>query len=95
MSDLVLQVPMRQSITISSGETLTINFTQACCFCCDADKVNNFNPPLPVGDQVAGYSWSGTAQVSGTINFHNVPSGTTCDKKHRVATGGRTIIVGN
>jgi hypothetical protein len=95
MPDPILQVPIRQSATITAGETLTINFTEDCCFCCDADKINNFVPPLPVGDQIAGYSWSGVAQVTGTINFHHTPYGTPCDKKHGVATAGRTIIVGS
>jgi hypothetical protein len=95
MSDPILQVPMRESVTIKKTESLTIHFTTACCFCCDADKINNFIPPLPIGDHNIDDMWSGVAQVTGTINFHHIPYGTTCDKKHDVATGGRTIIVGS
>jgi hypothetical protein len=95
MPDLILQVPMRESVTVREGDNLTINFTKDCCFCCDADKINNFIPPLPVGDQIAGYSWSGAAQVTGTISFHHVPYGKTCDPAANVAASGRSIIVGS
>jgi hypothetical protein len=99
MPDLILQVPMRESVTISVGQTLTIHFTQSCCFCCDEDKINSFKPPLPVGDQDAGDVWSGAALGTGTVNFWFVTSGTPCGAapvtKAGVATGGRTIIVGS
>jgi hypothetical protein len=99
MPDLILQVPMRESVTISSGQTLTIHFTKTCCFCCDADKVNSFKPPLPVGDQDAGNVWTGVALVAGTVNFWSVTSGTDCGTAPVTGTGvttsGRTIIVGS
>jgi hypothetical protein len=95
MSDPILQVPMRESVTVSAGDNLTINFTQDCCFCCDADKVNNFNPALPIGDHRSGDSWSGVALVAGTINFRHVPYGKSCAPAANSATGGRSIIVGS
>jgi hypothetical protein len=99
MPDLILQVPMRESVTISSGQSLTIHFTQSCCFCCDSDKVNSFKPPLPVGDQDAGDVWSGVALVNGTVNFWSVASGTACGEAPVTGaspeTGGRSIIVGS
>lgn len=96
MPDPILQVPMRESVTVSAGETLTINFTKDCCFCCDPDQANNFVPPLPIGNHRSGDSWSGVAAAAGTIQFHHKPYGETCDTtKPTVASGVRTIIVGD
>jgi hypothetical protein len=95
MSDPILQVPMRASVTISVGDTLNIDFTEDCCFCCSVDQADNFDPALPIGDHHSGDSWSGVALVTGTIQFHHQPYGQTCDTKRVVTTGTRTIAVGD
>jgi hypothetical protein len=87
---------MRESVTVSAGETLTINFTEDCCFCCDAEQANNFDPPLPLGNHRSGDTWTGVAAEPGTIQFHHKPYGETCDANPpAVASGVRTIIVGD
>jgi hypothetical protein len=95
MSDPILQVPMKTSVTVSVGETLVIDFTEDCCFCCSADQADNFDPALPIGDHLSGDSWSGVALVTGTIQFHHRPYGETCDTKRGVTTTVRTIVTGD
>jgi hypothetical protein len=95
MADPILQVPMRESVTVTAGESITINFTNKCCFCCDPTKVNNFTPPLPIGDHLSGDTWTGVATVAGTVSFHHLPYGSTCPPVTPAATGGRSIIVGS
>lgn len=91
----MLQVPMRETIAITIGNPLTIAFTEDCCFCCEPDQVNNFNPPLPRGDRKSGDNWTGIATKAGTINFHHDTYGTDLSKKHELKGGGsRSIQVG-
>jgi hypothetical protein len=94
MPDQTLQVPMKETATVTVGEELTINFTSQCCFCCDPDQVNFFNPPLPIGDHNVGDSWTGRALQSGTVKFSHKPYGQECGENGAPATSGRSIIVG-
>jgi hypothetical protein len=91
----MLQVPMRETASIALQESLTITFTEDCCFCCDPDQVGNFTPPLPRGDQKAGYVWNGVAIIPGTINFYHSEYGKGQGEKHKLTTGSRSIQVGD
>jgi hypothetical protein len=100
MSDPVismLQVPMREAITLAMNDPLTIAFTEDCCFCCDPDQVNNFIPALPMGDQKSGTIWVGVAVKAGTINFSHEAYGTKLSEEHGhgLKSGSRSIQVGN
>jgi hypothetical protein len=93
---LILQVPMRETAKVAVGEKLTIEFTKDCCFCCADDQVNNFDPPLPIGDHKKGDTWVGTANTAGTIDFHHDPYGSGSKKNHDSSGGGtRSIQVGD
>jgi hypothetical protein len=94
MADITILVPGKDSVSITVGETLTIDFIEDCYFCCNPMQVDTFFPQLPLGDHKAGKIWSGVAQVNGTIKFHHTPYGKECDSKHGVMDTGRTIVVG-
>jgi hypothetical protein len=95
MADITIMVPGKDSVTITVGETLTIDFIEDCCFCCDPTQVDSFFPQLPLGDHKAGKTWQGVAQITVTIQFHHTPYGQGCNSKHSsVMDSGRTIVVG-
>ena len=93
MADPILQVPMRETASIVTGESLHIHFTENCCFCSDATD-EYFDTPLPTGDQKADYRWKGKAVKAGTINFHHTDYGSGCNGKRKMDSG-RTIVIGN
>jgi hypothetical protein len=97
MADTTVLVPGSDSVTIDVGDTLTIDFIEDCCFCCDPMQVDLFLPQLPLGDHVAGKTWSGVAQESGTIQFGHKPYGGECNPRavSIPMDGGRAITVGN
>jgi hypothetical protein len=95
MAATTILVPGKDSVSINVGDTLTINFTEDCCFCCSADQADNFDPALPIGDHHSGDSWSGVALLTGTIEFHHQPYGQECGSKRGVTTSPRTISVGD
>jgi hypothetical protein len=91
----LLQVPMRETAAIALQDTLTIQFTEDCCFCCDISQVDNFKPGLPIGDQKAGYTWVGVAVKAGTINFHHDAYGKMQGESYVLGGGSRSIQVGS
>jgi hypothetical protein len=95
MADTTILVPGTDSVSINVGDTLTIDFIEDCCFCCDPMQVDTFFPQLPLGDHKAGKIWSAVAQESGTMQFHHQPYGKTCDTKRGVTSNPRTISVGD
>ena len=94
MADTTILVPGQDSVTINVADTLTIDFVQACCFCCNPEQVDSFYPQLPLGDHIAGKTWSGVAQESGTFQFHHVPYGEQCVMSTGPMSSGRSITVG-
>jgi hypothetical protein len=95
MADTTILVPGQDSVTITVGDTLTIDFIEDCCFCCDPEQVDAFYPQLPLGDHLAGKIWSGVAQQSGTFQFCHTPYGEGCASLESVTDTGRSIIVGD
>jgi len=94
MADITILVPGQDSVTITVGNTLTIDFIEDCRFCCDPEQVDAFYPQLPLGDHLAGKIWSGIAQQSGTFQFGHKPYGEQCGPSSVVTDdGGRTIVV--
>ena len=95
MADITIKVPGTDSVTITVGDTLTIDFVQDCCFCCNPEQVDSFLPQLPLGDHMAKDIWSGVAQQTGTFQFHHVSYGRQCGASTGPMTSGRTIVVGD
>jgi hypothetical protein len=95
MTDTTIQVPGADSVTINVGDTLTIDFIEACSFCCDTVEVDYFFPQLPLGSHQAGHVWSGVAQQTSTIKFHHKPYGETCGQAVAPMDAGRAITVGD
>src|ERR1700679_3768090 len=95
MADTTILVPGNDSVSITVGETLTIDFIEDCYFCCDPMQVDTFFPQLPLGDHKAGKTWSGVAQQSGTFQFHHAPYGKEGGQPHRYMDTGRTITGGD
>jgi len=94
MATVTVEVPGADSVTITVGDTLVIEFIENCCFCCDPMQVDFFFPQLPLGDHVAGMVWSGAARQSGTIKFGHKAYGGECGASDVPMDGGRSIIVG-
>jgi hypothetical protein len=95
MASTTILVPGKDSVTLSVGDMLVIDFIEDCYFCCDPTQVDSFFPQLPLGDHKAGKTWSGVAQVSGTMQFHHAPYGDGCTGKHGAGSAGRSITVGD
>jgi hypothetical protein len=95
MATVRVEVPGTDSVTITVGDMLVIEFVENCCFCCNPTQVDFFFPQLPLGDHVAGTIWSGAARQSGTINFGHKPYGGECNARGVSADAGRTITVGD
>jgi hypothetical protein len=96
MSDTTILVPGEDSVTVTIGETLNIEFVEDCCFCCDPEQVDLFIPQLPLGDHMAGKTWAGVAQETATIEIHHKKYGKKCHEVEAVPLNtGRTITVGD
>jgi hypothetical protein len=95
MAEITINFPMEESVSISVGDKLTINFTEDCHPCWDPQDAGLFDHPLPHHDHHKGYQWTGTAIKSGTLDCDSVPCGEKCDKKVGGQDGGHSIKVGN
>jgi hypothetical protein len=95
MTEITINFPMEESVSINVGDKLTINFTEDCHPCWDPEDAGLFDHPLPHHDHHKGYQWTGTAIKSGTLACSYVPCGEKCEKKSDFQGGGHTISIGD
>lgn len=95
MSDIVIDFPLDESISVMVGEKLTLKYTEDCRACWDPDDEGLFNHPLPHEEHKKGYEWTGTAVKNGSIDCSYVAHGEKCEKKDGATSSVRTITVGD
>ena len=97
MPSHTISVPGTGDISASVGDTVVINFMEACTFCFLPATANYFSNPLPAAGQQhpAGSSWTGQAVSAGrgqTLSFWHSNPGGACIP---VPAARRTITIGN
>jgi hypothetical protein len=95
MTEITVNFPMEESVAITLGDKLTINFTEDCRPCWAPEDAGLFDHPLPHRDHHMGYQWTGIAIKSGTLACSYVAYGEKCEKKIGLQDGGHTIKVGD
>ena len=95
MSDVTVDFPMNESITLEVGEKLTLKFTEECHPCWDPEDQGLFDHRLPHHDHKKGYEWTGTAIKNGTIECSYVSHGEHCGEKNGATSSVRSIKVGS
>jgi hypothetical protein len=87
-----------QALPMNVDDNLVLAFDSNYRFCVTSGNANDFNPPLPSGqDFNAGDIWPtngnvAVAQTSGTIGWDHQNQGTNCGSSLR-QIGGHSIII--